>query len=228
MMNAIAIDDERIALSIIEHHALNVEYLNLIATFQSIEPALKYITTNKIDLVFLDIKICNENGLDFIKRLPYDLLIIFTTAYSEYAVNGFDLNIVDFLLKPFSSDRFEVACSRAKRMINSKQHPIDNFLFVRDNYSSIRIYYAEILFIEASGNYVNIHLENKKILVRLTMTYLENILDNKVFQRIHRSYIVNVTKINKLSKTILFVDNYQLPINKDFDISRISIFKNTI
>lgn len=221
MINAIAIDDEKIALSVIENHAMNVDYINLKSTFQSIEPALKYINTNKIDLIFLDIKISSENGIDLIKKLPYSPMIIFTTAYCEYAVQGFELNIVDFLLKPFSMERFLSACSKAKNIIENYRNPLDNFLFVKDNYSSIRINYSDIFFIEASGNYVNIHLANKKVLVRLTMAYLENILDKKIFQRIHRSYIVNITKIGKVTKSAVFIENYQIPLNKDFKISSI-------
>ena len=199
MISAIAIDDEPIALSIISHHAQGIDYLNLQSTFTSCDDACVFINQNKVDLIFLDIQMPNTSGIDLLKKLNYSPLVIFTTAHSDYAVKGFELDIVDFLLKPFSKERFMQACSKVHKLLNNHQDQLNKFLFVRDRYSSIKLAFADILFIEASGNYVNIHLQDKRILGRLTMSYLEKILEGNVFKRVHRSFIVNIYKIDKIN-----------------------------
>ena len=208
-MKAIAIDDEPIALDIIRSHAGKVPFLDLKATFTDAFQALEYLQKESVDLLFLDIKMPDISGIDFFNSLSKKPLVIFTTAYTEHAVTSFELDAVDYLLKPFSLSRFIKGCNKAFELYNFRNDSQkSDHLYVKTGYEQIKVMYEDILYLEAAGNYVNFVLKDKTILSRSTFNEAINQLPADKFIRIHRSYLVSVNKVDKMEK-------HQLTINKD-------------
>src|SRR6476620_7051376 len=192
-MKAIAIDDEPIALEIIKSHAAKVPFLDLAAIFTDAFKSLDYLQRESVDLIFLDIKMHDISGIDFFKSLYRKPLVIFTTAYSEHAVTSFELDAVDYLLKPFSLSRFIKGCNKAFELYNFRNlaEPADH-LYVKTGYEQVKVLYDEILYLEAAGNYVTFVLKNRSILSRSTLSEAASLLPADKFVRVHRSYIVAV------------------------------------
>jgi two-component system, LytTR family, response regulator len=208
-MKAIAIDDEPIALDIIRSHAGKVPFLDLKATFTDAFQALEYLQKESVDLLFLDIKMPDISGIDFFNSLSKKPLVIFTTAYTEHAVTSFELDAVDYLLKPFSLSRFIKGCNKAFELYNFRNDSQKaDHLYVKTGYEQVKVMYEDILYLEAAGNYVNFVLKDKTILSRSTFNEAINQLPADQFIRIHRSYLVSVNKVDKMEK-------HQLTINKD-------------
>ncbi|MCH7409395.1 LytTR family DNA-binding domain-containing protein [Belliella sp. DSM 111904] len=200
MITAIAIDDEPMALEVIKSHASKVPFLSLKETFTNAIKALEYLKDNPVNLIFLDIKMPDISGMELASLLPKDSLIVFTTAYSEHAVRSFELDAIDYLLKPFNLSRFLKACQKAQELISLKNGTQSNgSIFIKTGYEQVKIHFDDLLFCEANGNYVNFHLENQKILSRLTLAETEKMLPAH-FIKTHRSFLVNLTKIIKLER----------------------------
>ena len=215
-MKAIAIDDEPLALEIIKSHAGKIPFLELTATFSNALAALRWMQSNSIDLIFLDIKMPDVSGLEFYNSLPYKPLVIFTTAYAEHAVSGFELDAIDYLLKPFSLTRFMKASNKALELFNARnnrQPQLLEYCFIKSGNEQIKIMLNDILYIEATGNYVTYVLENKKVLSRATFSETQLTLPEKQFIRVHRSFLVNVKKIDKAEKTQVTIGNLTLPVS---------------
>jgi two-component system, LytTR family, response regulator len=207
-MKAIAIDDEPIALDIIKSHASKVPFIDLAATFTDAFKALEYLQKESIDLLFLDIKMPDISGIDFFNSLSKKPLVIFTTAYSEHAVTSFEMDAVDYLLKPFSLSRFLKGCNKAYELYNFRNTTeIGDHLFVKTGFDQVKVMYDDILYLEATGNYVTFVLRDKNILSRSTFSEAINLLPSDKFIRVHRSFLVSINKINKVEK-------YQVTINK--------------
>src|SRR5687768_6587424 len=205
-MKAIAVDDEPMALEVIRSHASKVTFLDLKAGFTDAFKALEYIQQEHVDLISLDIKMPDISGMEFYNTLSKKPLLIFTTAYSEHAVTSFELDAVDYLLKPFSLARFIKGCNKAYELYNFRNSNVQaDHLFVKTGYEQIKVLYEEILFLEATGNYVSFVLKDKTILSRSTFAEASNMLPADKFVRIHRSYIVALNKIEK-------ADRYQVSI----------------
>jgi DNA-binding LytR/AlgR family response regulator len=218
-MKAIAIDDEPLALEIIKAHAGKVPFLELTATFSNAIAALTWMQSHSIDLIFLDIKMPDVSGLEFYNSLPHKPLVIFTTAYAEHAVSGFELDAIDYLLKPFSLTRFMKASNKALELFharNNKQAQLLDYCFIKSGNEQIKIMLNDILYIEAKGNYVTYVLENKKVLSRATFSETQLTLPAKQFIRVHRSFLVNVKKIDKADKTQLTIGNHTLPVSDGY------------
>ena len=213
-MRAIAIDDEPLALEVVKSHASKVPFLELSAAFTDAFKALEYLQREKVDLIFLDIKMPDISGIDFFSSLSKKPLVIFTTAYSEHAVTSFELDAVDYLLKPFSLTRFIKSCNKANELFSFRNsaEPTD-FVFVKDGYDQLKINYDDILFLEAAGNYVTFILKEKKILTRSTFQEALNLLPEEQFVRIHRSYIVAVAKIDKIERHQVTIQKHFLPVS---------------
>ena len=218
-MNAIAIDDEPIALEIIKSHAAKVPFLSLINTFTNAFEAANYLQNTKIDAIFLDIKMPDITGIDFLKSLHNPPMVIFTTAYSEHAVHSFELDAIDYLLKPFSLSRFLKACNKAQELFNYRNEPSnkpETFIFVKDGYEQIKVMINDILFVEASGNYTLIQLEDSLISSRITINDLAELLPKNQFVRCHRAFIVARNKIAKFDKTQIYVGKKIIPIGATY------------
>jgi len=221
MINAIAIDDEPPALKVIETFCSDISFIQLDKTFTQPSEALKHIKKNPVDLLFLDIHMPSISGIDFHNTLPESKMVIFTTAHSEYAVEGFNLNAIDYLLKPFSLERFKQAALKAQdyyNYIKQGQTSEKQFLFVRADYMLHKINFDDILFIEGLDDYLKIHIENQKTIVaRMTMKNIFEKLSSKNFIRIHRSFIVPFKRIESIHKKTIKIAGNELPIGKSYE-----------
>lgn len=216
-MKAIAIDDEPMALEIIRSHASKVPFLELTTEFTNALKALDYLQKEKTDLIFLDIKMPDISGIDFFKSLSRKPLVIFTTAYSEHAVTSFELDAVDYLLKPFSLPRFIKSCNKAFELYNfrNSSEP-QTFLFIKDGYEQHKVFFNEILFLEASGNYVTYVLKERKILTRSTFAEALQQLPTNKFVRVHRSHVVSIDKIEKVERHQVTLNGKKIPVSGAF------------
>ena len=219
MINAIAIDDESPALDIIESFCSQVDLINLHKTFTQPKEALKHINKFPVDLLFLDVNMPSLNGIDFYKKIKQNTPVIFTTAHLEYAVEGFNLNAVDYLLKPFSFERFKTAVTKAQDFINYQQGKVNpqNFIFVRADYSLLKIDLGNILYIESLDDYVKIFLDQQKTVVaRMTMKNLLEKLPEKDFIRVHRSFIVPLRRIEAVRQKVVYIGDKEFPIGESY------------
>ena len=193
MINCIAIDDEPLALDLISGYCARIDYLNLKKTFTKTSEAGIYLKRFPIDLLFLDIQMPDINGIDFYKSLKIEKPVIFTTAYSEYAVEGFNLNALDYLLKPIVFSRFEQAVKKTKSYLDYLKYPDhekDRFLYVRSDYRLCRISIPDIRYIEGLNNYIIIYTSiSRPVISHISLKEVSGRLPGNMFLRIHRSYI---------------------------------------
>lgn len=216
-MKAIAIDDEPIALEVVKSHASKVPFLELKAVFTDAFKALDYLQKENVDLIFLDIKMPDISGIDFFNSLNSKPLLIFTTAYSDHAVASFEMDAVDYLLKPFSLARFLKASNKAYELYNyRKSEEAVNYIYVKSGYDQVKVKFEEILYLEAAGNYVTFVLSGKKILSRNTFAEVSNLLPSDNFIRVHRSYIVAIDKIERAERYQLFINKDEIPISDTY------------
>lgn len=218
-MKAIAVDDEPMALEVVRTLASKVPYLDLTASFTDAFQALEYLQNEPVDLIFLDIKMPDITGLEFVTSLQKKPLVIFTTAYSEHAVTSFELDAIDYLLKPFSLARFVKACNKAQELFqlrgNVDTTPKD-YLFLKTGYEQVKVLYREILYLEAAGNYVTFVLEDKKLLSRMTISEASDMLPENKFVRVHRSYIVAKDKVDKIERHQVCVKGNEVPVGASY------------
>ena len=216
MIKAIAIDDEPMPLNILTRYSQETDKVELIKTFTSTQTAKDWLSENSVDLLFLDINMPAQSGLDFFKSLEGRCMVIFTTAYSEYAVDGFDLQAIDYLLKPYSLERFIQSVDKALEFHQYRLGNIKKEIFIKADYSIVKIPTEEILFIEAYTDYLKIHRINEnKVVTRMTMISILEILPEG-FIRIHRSYIVPLNKIRQWSNRQVLIGDNELPIGKTY------------
>jgi DNA-binding LytR/AlgR family response regulator len=217
MLKAIAIDDEPMALEVIKSLTDKVTFVEMMGYFTNAFEALEFLKPSTIDLIFLDIKMPGITGFDFLNSVSNPPMVIFTTAYSEHAVEGFEMNAVDYLLKPFSLTRFLKACNKAyEQQTLRKNLPASvisqPFIYVKSGYENIKVEFNDILYAEGFGNYVQLVLESRKIVTRLTMGEAEALLSGRGFLRTHRSYIVSKSNILKFDKKSIWIQQAELPI----------------
>ena len=220
MIRCLAIDDEPLALRQLVGYIQKVPYLELAAQCQSALEARKFLENDTVDAIFCDINRPDLNGMDFVKSLVVPPLIVFTTAYSEYAVEGFRVNAVDYLLKPFGLQEFQRAAQRLQermegtRIANETPEPQAETIFLKTDYRIVNVNISDIRYVEAMSEYLKVWLDSqpKPIITLLSMKKMEEFLPN-YFMRIHRSYIINLTKIQEVNKNrvIMDADTY-LPI----------------
>lgn len=218
MLTAIAVDDEPLALEVVRSHADKVPFVDLKASFTDAFKAMAFLQQEPVDLLFLDIKMPDISGMELMRCINKKPMVIFTTAYSEHAVESFELDAVDYLLKPFSLARFSKACNKAHELFLLRENVNDkkNYIFVKTGYEQVRVNFDEISFIEATGNYVNFVLTSSTVLSRLTITEAEALLPTDRFIRIHRSFIVAKDKIQKIERHQLNVNGAVLPVGSTY------------
>jgi len=219
MITAIAIDDEPIALTVIKAHAEKIPFLEIKGFFTNAFEAMDSLHRETVDLLLLDIKMPDVSGIDFIKSVPNPPMVIFTTAYPEHAVQSFELDAIDYLLKPFSFPRFLKACNKAREQLELKKNSgagNDGAIFIKSGYEQIRVPLSDILYAESSGNYMQFVLADKKITSRLTVSEAETLLPPALFIRIHRSYIVAKNHVSKIEKSSVWVQKTELPIGASY------------
>lgn len=216
---AIALDDEPLALKIVENFSARRQDIQLLKTFTNQNEALHYLQQFPVDIVFLDIRMPGLSGLEISKRLGTQQLVIFTTAFSEYAVEGFNVQAVDYLLKPYTQERFNQAVDRALQFLKVRLDGTEEkFLFLRADYSLYKIALADILFIEGLGDYLKIFIENQRTLVvRMTMKTIIEKLPSHDFLRVHRSFIVPLARIESVRHHIIKIGSVEIPVGKKFE-----------
>lgn len=217
-ITCIAIDDEPMALLVIEQFCHRKGGMEL-TTFSEPRVGLEEIRRRKPDLVFLDIQMNSLNGLEIADKLPHECCFIFTTAYAEYALNGFDLDAVDFLHKPFSYERFEVAVEKALRRIHGRRPSVPESLVVKQEYNNVSIPLNDILYVEALGNYVKIvRASGGHVLTHTNLKAITDLLPADRFMRIHRSYVVPVASVVSFtrSKIVLKGSEGSLPVGAQY------------
>lgn len=226
MIRCIIIDDEPLALQQMEGYIKNLPYLELVASCQCALEAKEIIENDKIDAIFCDINLPELNGLDFVKSLENPPMVVFTTAYSEYAVEGFQLNAIDYLLKPFGFDDLKRAAEKIKKRYDAlrtlqevSQIDEDDAIFLKTEYKIVRINISQIRYVEAMSEYLRIYLEDstRPIIVLLSMKKMEERLPSRTFMRVHRSYIINLKMIREVSKNrIVIGDDIDVPIGDSY------------
>jgi DNA-binding LytR/AlgR family response regulator len=219
MIKAIALDDEPLALEILQNLCIDIEYVDLQKTFTKSEEAFKYLRKFPVDLLFLDINMPSISGLDFYKKLPHKTMVIFTTAYSEYAVEGFTLNATDYLLKPISFSRFQQAMEKAFQQWKTQNQNLEQqYLFIRADYSLIKILFSDILYIEGLDDYLKIHIQNQKTIVaRMTLKAILQKLPVAEFIRVHRSFIISISKVEKIRNKVIHIEQAEIPISASYE-----------
>ncbi|MBC7828553.1 MAG: response regulator transcription factor [Chitinophagaceae bacterium] len=221
-LTCIIIDDEPIARKGLKEYIGDVEFLHLAGEFDNPLRATDALMNGKIDLIFLDIQMPKITGLEFLKTLANPPMVIFTTAYPQYAVDGFELNAADYLLKPFSFERFWKAVMKARTLFESGKvsslQPLiveaEHFFIKTDN-KLVKINYSDILYVEALQNYIAVHTINKKYITYLTFKAVEESLPPQIFLKVHKSYLVALSKIESIEGNEIIIGLHHIPISRN-------------
>ena len=228
MIKAIVVDDEIPALKIVEKFCADSEKIELLEKFNKPTEAIAFLKKNKVDLIFLDVNMPSITGLELYKELSNPPQVIFTTAYAEYAIDGFNLNAVDYLLKPFSYERFLTAITKAEVILKSNTKiSINTHLSIRADYALHKIPFGNILYFEGYDDYVKIHIQDQKTIVaRVTMKSILEKLSADKFIRTHRSYIVAIDKIKAIKSKSVFIADAEIPISNSYEEQLLIRIKN--
>lgn len=233
MVRCIAIDDEPLALRHIKSYIERTEQLELVAACRSAIEAQHVLETQQVDLIFVDINMPDMTGLDFVRSLTSSHYIVFTTAHPEYALDGFKLNAIDYLLKPFSYDEFMKAAKKAISLVdlierchtaestiakNEAESTDKEFISVKADYKTQLVKIADIVYLESAGEYVRLHIEGSSTITTLfRLKNMETTLPQELFLRVHRSYIVNIKRISSYTKGRIFLDNGEyIPLGENY------------
>ena len=224
MMRCMAIDDEPLALELLEDNISKVPYLQLVASCNNPLEAMKLLQEKPVDLIFLDIQMPGLTGLQFIQSLSNRPQFILITAYEKYALDGFNLDVTDYLVKPVSFDRFLKACNKAWDLHQLKSKPKEtttttpDYFFVNVDYSLVKLSFADILYIEGLKDYIKIHIKSstKAVITRMSMKSIEEELPAHLFIRIHKSYIVSIASITAIRKNSVFIGAMELPVSDNY------------
>lgn len=225
-MNCVIIDDEPLAREGMANYVREIDFLQLTGTCENPVELMKLLDKHPVDLVFLDIQMPKMNGIDFLKIVQKPPMVIITTAFPTYALEGFQLNVLDYLLKPITFDRFFKSANKAKdyhQLItnavapgpNKTEQGTDHF-FIKCSSKYEKIYFDDILYVEGMQNYVTIYTRKGKYVTLLYLKHLEENLDRKSFIRVHKSYIVSIHKIEGIEGNEIFIQSYKIPISRNY------------
>lgn len=237
MLKCIAIDDEELALELLEDNISKVPFLKLVISTHNPLEAINIIQQEQIDLVFLDIQMPGLTGLQLIKSLPNKPMFILVTAYEKYALEGYDLNVVDYLVKPVPLDRFIKACNKARELYLLKNKPATpvkeedtGYFFINVDYSHLKVVFTDILWMEGLKDYIKIHLKStaKPVVARISMKSLEDLLPSSKFIRIQKSYIVSKESITAVRKNSVFIGATELPIGENYKDGVVALLGKSI
>jgi DNA-binding LytR/AlgR family response regulator len=224
-IKTLIVDDEPLAQNVIEQYAKKLPNLKIVDKCNDAICAHQALQNNHIDLIFLDINMPKLSGISFLKNLNNPPLVIFTTAYSEYALEGFELNALDYLKKPFSFERFCKACFKAEELLRLKQadqkpeqtkDEKQDFFFVKSNKKTYKVKFSEICYVEGLGDYVQLHLADQKIVANLSMKKVMELLPEQEFYRIHKSFIISLQKLELVEGNSVKINNKRLPIGNSY------------
>jgi DNA-binding LytR/AlgR family response regulator len=227
-IRCIAIDDEAPALALMENFSAKIPFLKMEGVFTDPMKALEFLRESAVDLVFLDINMPDIKGTEFAKSLPEGTVFVFCTAYNEFAVEGFELKALDYLVKPFSFERFLAAACKAQEQILLRKQPasdVNDFIFIRSEYSQVKVRIADIQFIEGLKDYIKVFVSgNSKPLLSLqSLRSLEEVLPPFRFCRVHRSFIINLDYVDSVQRNIVNIGDREIPVGNQFkdELSRI-------
>lgn len=223
MLRCIAIDDEPLALELLEDNISKVPYLQLVASCNNPLQAMQILQKEKVDLIFLDIQMPGLTGLQFIQTIQEKPMFILITAYEKYALEGFNLDVVDYLVKPVALERFIKACNKAwdlHQLKNKKNFPGEqpNYFFINADYSLVKVIFSDIMWIEGLKDYLKIHLKstNKPLVARITMKAIEEQLPPSMFTRVQKSFIVSKEHITSVRKNSVFINEIEIPVGDNY------------
>ena len=218
-MTCIAVDDEPKALEVIERYCQKISLISLKATFREPLKAIEFLNREKVDLIFLDINMPDLSGIQMLQTLSPRPLIIFTTAYSQYAVESYELNALDYLLKPITFERFLMAINKAAAAFSSRNTNSpdeDAAVLIKSGAQTYRVKVSEILYLEKNGNYITVHLKDDNILVRENMGDIFDLVPAADFIRVHKSYVVGIRHISMIEVHQLIVNGEKIPIGSTY------------
>ena len=223
MLNCIAVDDEKLVLDLLVDNIQQVPFLHLVRRCKNAMEAAEVLHNENVDLIFLDIQMPGLNGLQFLESLYKPPMVIFVTAYKENALNGFDLEAVDYLLKPVSFERFLKACNKAHDLFNLQNNPpqknhLNDYFFVYVEYNQVKIMIPDILYIEGMKDYVKIYLGStqKPVMTKMSLKSLEEKLAGHLFVRTHKSYILSTKKITAIKRDLVCIGAIELPLSETY------------
>lgn len=211
-LKCIVVEDEPLARKILEGYMLRVPFLELRGSFEDAIDAMEYMREHSIDLMFLDIHLPEVKGLTFLKTLTNPPAVIITTAHHEYALQGYELNVVDYLLKPFEFERFLAAVNKVK----THRETAKDYLFVNVQLKKVKIFFAEILYVESQKEYVKITTHDNSYLTKMSTHEIEELLPADLFKRIHRSYIIAIHKVRSYNSEIVEIEGKQIPVGRGY------------
>jgi DNA-binding LytR/AlgR family response regulator len=221
-INCIIIDDEPLARAGLKEYIADIDFFNLIGEFNTALAATEILGSGKVHLLFLDIQMPKITGIDFFKTLTNPPAVIFTTAYPQYALEGFEVNALDYLVKPVSFDRFYKSALKAKEFLGQKkndkpgvQEAASNYFFIKADNSLLKIMYADVLFVEALQNYVTIHTTEKKYISYLTFKSVEEYLPVDAFIKVHKSFIIAANRVDRIDGNEIHIGQHRIPISRN-------------
>jgi two-component system LytT family response regulator len=230
MLNCIAIDDEPLALELLEDNISTVPFLKLVASCSNPIEAMKTLQHESIDLIFLDIQMPGLTGLQFIKTIPVKPMFILITAYEKYALEGYELDVVDYLVKPVSLERFIKACNKAwelhqLKIKNQSGTETPSYFFINADYSLVKVVFSDIMWVEGLKDYLKIHLRStsKSLVARMTMKAIEEQLPPAIFVRVQKSFIVSKNYVTSVRKNSVFINDIEIPVGDNYKDSIIAI-----
>ena len=223
MLNCIAVDDEKLVLDLLVDNIQKIPFLNLVKRCKNAIEAAAVLHEQTVDLIFLDIQMPGLNGLQFIQSLQKPPMVIFITAYKEHAIQGFELNAIDYLLKPVSFERFLKACNKAQELHSLQQKPSSkeeqpDYFFVYVEYNLVKVSIPDILYIEGMKDYVKIFINSssRPIITKMSMKAMEEKLSGYRFARTHKSYIISADKVTSIKRDLICIGNLELPLSESY------------
>ncbi|SDD12455.1 LytR/AlgR family response regulator transcription factor [Pedobacter soli] len=224
LLNVAVIDDEPLAREVLEGYLKRLSGIGQILLFPNAMAALAGLKDSRTQLLLLDIEMPEMSGIEFLKRLAEPPLTIFTTAYRNYAFEGYELGVIDFLLKPIAFNRFEQAITKARELLALKEHShleenqanIDDFIFVKSGVQRIKLQFSEVSHIQGLKDYAIIHTPAKKILLKGSIKAMQDLFPADRFLRVHKSFIINLQKVQQLDRNSIFLNGHQVPIGRNF------------
>lgn len=217
-LKCVIVDDEPLAIAVIEGYLKKIPYIEIVGKFDNALPVFEFLKENEVDIILLDIEMPGLTGVDFVKSISNPPSIIFITANKNYAIEGFDLNVDDFLLKPISLERLLKAVNRVieKKSLEKEAFSENDFIYLKENKKMVKVYLKNILYLESIKDYVKVVTVCKKVITKQPLSYFESILSSTQFSRIHRSFIVAINKIDAYSLSGIDIGDKELPIGRKY------------
>ena len=224
MLNCLIIDDEPLAREILTGYIEPLETVNLAGSFNNAFDALEYLKNRTVDVIFLDIEMPEMTGIDFLRSLDQPPITVFTTAFRDYAFEGFELGVIDFLLKPISQTRFQLALEKINDFLSLKTANADlelsnetpEFIFVKSGVQKVKLFFADVTHIQGLKDYAIIHAKTGKIVIKGSIKFMQELFPAHLFIRVHKSFIVSKSRVTRIEKNKIIMDGHHIPIGRNY------------